>query len=98
MRKKFRGQFDALTKMGAPYHNGQRFRPLGGDGKPLWEFKEFDHRLYVARFVTGSTVVLVLLSGWVKEKRGRTEIEDREIRKAMDLYYEFLKEYPGGRI
>lgn len=97
MRKKFHGQFDCLTKMGAPYHNGERFRSLGGAGKPLWEFKEHDHRLYAARLVLPqNAVVLVLLSGWVKEKRGKTDIENREICKAVELYKEFQSESSGG--
>jgi hypothetical protein len=36
------------------------------------------------------------LNGWVKDKDGRTEREDREIEKAKSLYEEFLNEYPGG--
>lgn len=98
--KKFKGQFDALTKVGADYANYERFKPLSGAGKPLWEFKEFDHRVYCHRKVMQNTKVIeiVLLSGWVKEKRGRTEKEDREIDKAQSLYDEFLAEYPGGNI
>jgi hypothetical protein len=96
--KKFRGSFDALTKMGAQYCNYQRFRPLGGPGKPLWEFKEFDHRLYCYRHVTQDAISTVLLNGWVKEKEGKTDKEDREIEKAQDLYAEFLSEFPGGNI
>jgi hypothetical protein len=100
MLKKFKGQFDALTKMGADYCNYERFKSLGGAGKPLWEFKEFDHRLYCHRRVTSSvtSVEIVLLNGWVKEKRGRTEKEDREITRAQSLYSEFLEEYPGGKL
>jgi hypothetical protein len=100
MLKKFKGQFDALTKTGADYCNYQRFKALSGAGKPLWEFKEFDHRLYCYRQVVidSKTVRIVLLCGWIKEKRGKTEKEDREITRAHDLYSEFLDEYPGGRI
>ena len=100
MIKRFKGQFGALSKIGADYENYERFRPLGGDGKPLWEFKEFDHRLYCHRRVQQSNKVLdiILLSGWVKEKAGRTAREDREIAKAHNTYGEFLDEYPGGRI
>ena len=100
MLKKFKGQFDALTKIGADYENYQRFRALAGAGKPLWEFKEFDHRLYCYRKVVQGSKALevVLLSGWVKEKKGRTEKEDREIAKAHSLYGEFVDEYPGGQI
>lgn len=89
------GQFDALTKMGARYINSQRFTSLRGVGKPLWEFKEFDHRLYCfRRVIPPNSVVIVLLSGWVKQKKGKTNKEQREIQKAMDLYNEFLSE--GG--
>ena len=100
MRKKISGQFDALTKMGSTYVNDQRFRPLHGRGKPLWEFKEHDHRLYCFRSVIpgSSSVVVVLFSGWVKQKAGRSGIEDREIEKAMSLYNEFLSEFPGGQL
>jgi hypothetical protein len=100
MCKKFKGQFDALTKTGSDYVNHQRFRSLGGDGKPLWEFKEFDHRLYCCRKVVQNTKVVevILLGGWVKDKKGRTEKEDREIAKAQSLYSEFLDEYPGGKL
>ncbi len=83
---------------GADYCNQQRYWPLHGDGKPLWEFKEHDHRLYSYRHVVQGTksVQIFLFHGWVKEKRGRTEKEDREIEKAKTLYEEFLLEYPGG--
>jgi hypothetical protein len=97
MRKRFFGQCDALTKQGAGYVNHQRFCPLHGDGKPLWEFKEHDHRLYCIRAPVGTERIdVVLLSGWTKDKRGKTEREDREIERAKSLYYEFLNEFPGG--
>lgn len=93
--KRFNGQFDALTKTGASYVNDQRFTPLRGAGKPLWEFKEFDHRLYCwRRVVPPNFVVIVLFSGWVKQKKGKSKMEGREIKHAMDLYQEFLNE--GG--
>jgi membrane-associated protease RseP (regulator of RpoE activity) len=96
MRKRFAGQFDALTKTGTIYCNSQRFRPLSGRGKPLWEFKEFDHRVYCLRSVTdGGTVDIVLLSGWVKQKEGKSQKEDREIKRAMELYQEFVNERGG---
>jgi hypothetical protein len=41
---------------------------------------------------------VVLLNGWIKEKKGKTEKEDREIAKAKSLCQEFLDEYPGGNI
>jgi hypothetical protein len=98
MAKKFAGQFDALTKVGAAYSNQQRFWGLHGAGKPLWEFKEHDHRLYCVRQVVGQSVTVILLNGWVKQKRGKTEQENREIEKALNLYGEFLKETGGGVI
>lgn len=99
MEKKFKGSFDALIKMGAAYQNQERFRALHGEGKPLWEFKEFDHRLYCYRHQDKNNVLLVvLLTGWVKQKKGKTDIEGREITRAQNLYCEFLNEYPGGTI
>jgi hypothetical protein len=97
-RKKFAGQFDALVKTGKSYINQQRFKPLIGAGKPLWEFKEFDYRLYCYRHVDGARVMIVLFSGWIKEKEGRTDRENREITRAQNLCAEFLSEYPGGAI
>jgi hypothetical protein len=97
MVKKFRGSLDALMKMGTLYVNQQRFTPLHGEGRPLWEFKEFDHRLYCHRHAEGNFVRIVLLSGWVKEKKGRTEREDREIQRAQDIYAEYLSELSGGK-
>jgi hypothetical protein len=97
MRERFDGQCRALTITGASYANQQRFHPLHGEGKPLWELKEHDHRLYSVRTPVGADRIdLVLLNGWIKDKKGKTEKEDREIEKAKSLYAEFLKEYPGG--
>jgi len=96
MLKKFAGQFDAITKMGSAYCNHERFRPLHGYGKPLWELKEFDHRQYCVRNVWADAVTLVLLNGWVKGKEGKTEKEKREIERALGLYQEFICEFPGG--
>jgi hypothetical protein len=97
MGHKFAGQFDALTKTGQKFCNQQRFWPLHKKGKPLWEFKEHDHRLYCFRRVeTNGAVTVVLFNGWVKDKKGRTGREDREIEKALDLYNEFLREFPEG--
>jgi hypothetical protein len=103
MRNRFLGQFDALGKDGggSAYCNQQRFRPLTGAGKPLWEFKEHDHRLYCSRkegLRDSRTVTVVLFNGWVKDKDGRTQKEDREIDKALTLHREFLMEYPEGTI
>ena len=99
MRKRFYGQFDALTKVGATYVNNERFRPLHKAGKPLWEFKEHDHRLYCLRTVEPpDAVAIVLFSGWIKQKSGKTEVEDREIDHALLIYGEFMDEYKGGKI
>jgi hypothetical protein len=96
MLKRFNGQFDALTKTGADYCNHQRFRPLTGKGKPLWEFKEHDHRLYCFRRILRANLILVVLfNGWIKDKEGKTDREKREIEKAIDLYTEFSEEFPG---
>jgi len=96
MQKKFAGQFDALTKQGPAYCNWQRFKPLSGLGKPLWEFKEFDHRLYCHRQVVKERIVVIVFNGWAKDKSGRTTREDREIEKAQDLFTEFLNELSKG--
>jgi hypothetical protein len=97
MRKRFDGQCRALTITGADYANQERFHPLHGEGKPLWELKEHDHRLYSVRALVGiGRIDVVLLNGWIKDKKGKTDKEDREIEKAKSLYGEFLKEYPGG--
>jgi len=100
MRKKFVGQFRALVvDQGAKYCNQQRFWPLHGNGKPLWEFKEHDHRLYCFRRVEDDgTVTIVLFNGWVKDKDGKTDREQREIEKALDLHKEFLREFPEGKV
>lgn len=100
MANKFKGPFDAIMKTGADYCNDVRFKRLGGLGKPLWEFKEHDHRLFCHRQVVQGTkfVQIVLLSGWVKQQKGKTQEEQREVEKAKRLYEEFLGEYPGGNI
>ena len=93
MQRKFAGQFDALSKLGASYENQQRFCPLHGKGKPLWEFKEHDHRLYCSRSIVDQTrLEIVLLSGWVKDKEGKTDREDREIERALDYKQELENE------
>lgn len=95
---KFNGSFDALTKMGPNYYNRERFKPLIGKGKPLWEFKEFDHRLYCYRRVNGTTVEVVLLDGWIKDKAGKSREEDNRIQAAQNLLAELMKEFPGGDV
>jgi hypothetical protein len=94
MRKRFDGSFSALTMMGPSYHNPQRFKPLQGKGKPLWEFKEHDHRLYCSREVVGDWVEVVLLSGWVKDKAGKSSEENAQIEKALNLLNELNQ---GGK-
>ena len=96
MLDRFKGQFQTLTVMGAKYHNQQRFWGLSGDGKPLWEFKEHDHRLYCARLVMEERIIAVLFSGWIKDKKGKTEREKREVSRAITLYNEFVAEFKGG--
>lgn len=98
MRQRFKGQFHALSTSVSPvsYVNQERFRPLQKDGKPLWEFKEHDHRLYCCRAVKGPRLIVVLLNGWVKDKEGKGKQEAREIQKALNLYAEFIEELNGG--
>ena len=100
MRDRFKGQLDSMAKnCGAEYENQQRFRSLHNKGKPLWELKEHDHRLYCARLLRGAgSMDIVLFNGWKKDKDGRSDREDREIEKAISIYNEFLEEYPGGNI
>ena len=101
MRKRFDGQIRALTVDGGgtQYENHQRFRPLGGKGKPLWEFKEHDHRIYCTRIPRKPPAMdVVLFNGWIKDKEGKSKQEEREIEKAISLYNDFLAEYPGGDI
>lgn len=98
VRKKFMGSFDALGKIGASYQNPQRFKALQGKGKPMWEFKEHGHRIYCYRRVLDQRVAAVLLSGWDKDKEGRTDREDREIQAAHGLLAEFMAEFPGGNV
>ena len=90
-RKKFQGSFDALSKMGAEYYISQRFKALIGDGKPLWEFKEHDHRLYCERrVIDGKRVSVVLLSGWIKDKKGKSKREKNEVATAQTLLRECI--------
>jgi hypothetical protein len=74
--------------MGPGYQNPYRFTPLHGAGKPLWEFKEFDFRLYCVRTVTGDFVWVGRRSGWEKQKRGKSREEAAEIERAQRLYGE----------
>lgn len=90
MRPKFNGSFEAVSSMGARYLNSERFKPLQDKGKPLWEFKEHDHRLFCFRKQTGDSVVIVLLNGWVKDKAGRSKEEAREITRAQGVLADFM--------
>jgi hypothetical protein len=92
MIKKLRASFHALTIMGADYCNDQRFRPLTKAGRPLWEFKQHDHRLYCARIVRGTAVEIILLHGWSKDKEGKSKEENNQVATAMTLYEEYLAE------
>jgi hypothetical protein len=90
MVKRFNGSFGALIQMGADYVSHERFRPLKQQGRPLWEFKEHDHRLYCIREVNGKIASVVLLNGWVKDKAGKANTQEaREIAKAKSLYEEY---------
>ena len=85
-RRKFNGNFGALLRLGPEHRNRERFTPLSGKkGKPLWEFKEHDHRLYCLRRQVGSHVYAVLLNGWTKDKAGKGRQEAREIKRAQSL-------------
>jgi hypothetical protein len=101
MHDRFKGQLASMSKegCGTEYENPERFRSLRNKGKPLWELKEHDHRLYCARIPRDvPNMDIVLFNGWKKDKEGRTDREDRQIEKAISLYNEFLEEYPGGSI
>jgi hypothetical protein len=88
--KKFKGSFDAVTQMGSKYYNRERFKSLTGTGKPLWEFKEFDHRLYCYRECAGDYVRVILLSGWEKQKKCKTREENSHIETAKRHLEEYL--------
>ncbi len=94
MRDKFEGPFAAVTKQGAAFCNPQRFKPL--KTKPLWEFKEHDHRIYCYRKQQGTRVDIVLFNGWVKDKPGKTGKEEREIGTALALFGEYTDEILGA--
>ena len=83
--------------MGARYYNSQRFKALTGNGKPLWEFKEHDHRLYCERSVDGENVSVVLLNGWIKDKKGKSKRERNEVATAQTLLGECIAERKGRR-
>ena len=91
-RKKLKGLFRALTELGARFQLHQQFKPLHNEGKPLWEFKAFDHRLYAIREqISEMAVNVVLLNGWVKDKEGKAKEERDKIAIAITLYQEYLR-------
>jgi hypothetical protein len=79
------------VRVGPSYRNDERFKALKGDGKPLWEFKEFKHRIYCYREEIGNFVRATLLSGHVKTKNGDKR-ETLDIEKAKRLLQELLEE------
>jgi hypothetical protein len=89
MQDKFEGQFKAVSAIGRSYYNRERFKPLQDKGKPLWEFKQFDHRLYCCRECKGEWVKIILLYGCVKQKSGKTKSENAEIATAMRIFEEY---------
>ena len=84
-KKKFYGNFGAFVELGPRYRNLVRFKPLRDKGKPLWEFKEHDHRLYCLRRQVGDHAYVVLLCGWTKDKAGKHPQEARSIQRAQSL-------------
>lgn len=93
MRNKFEGSFEALVKMGKAYEFRERFTPLSGVGKPLWEFKEHDARIYCERIAFGNgSVQAFLLLGWTKDKAGKAREEPIRIKAALAIYQERLTE------
>lgn len=96
-RKKFEGQFQNIVRhLGGHYVNDYRLAPLHGEGKPLWEFKHKDHRLYCLRLVLADAKVdIVLFNGWIKDKKakkGQSREEGERINTAKTLHAEFLAE------
>lgn len=84
--------------MGAAYYIHERFKPLHGEGKPLWEFKHSQHRLYCERTeLPDRCVRIVLLSGWIKDKAGKAQQEAREIKTAKALLTEMQRVEKGAK-
>jgi hypothetical protein len=65
--------------------------------KPLWEFKEHDHRLYCFRKQQGSRVDIILFNGWIKDKAGKSIEEGRHIGTALAYYAEYIAELLEGK-
>lgn len=81
----------ALCVMGEQYVNDNRFKPLKGEDRPLWEFRERDLRVYCIRIVRGNSVDVILLYGWYKNK-GTAKEESRHLQRAHALHAEYLGE------
>jgi hypothetical protein len=89
-RNKFHGLFRAVSDAGATYTNTERFKALHGSAKPLWEFKQHAHHLFCRRYdYPGGILRIVLLSGWIKDKKKQADKEAREIERALKLLREF---------
>lgn len=86
-RKKFDFSFLALVKLGCEYENGQSFTALQRDGRPLWEFKEHELRLYCLRKRIGDRVYAVLLNGWSKGAN-KSQRQTKQIERAQSLRLE----------
>ena len=91
-QRKFQGNFRTLVQVGKTYRNRERFKPLRDEGKPLWEFKEHDHRIYCVRREVGDCVYAVLLFGWTKDKAGRHREETRSIERAQSYRWQAEEE------
>jgi hypothetical protein len=93
LQNKFNGLFDAFVKQGAVFENYIEFKLLHGKGKPLWEFKQHEPRIYTVRERFGERfAIAVLLDGWVKGKSGKGKEEKTRIASAITLYHdEYLK-------
>jgi hypothetical protein len=84
--------FAALVMIGSDFSIDERFTSLHDEGKPLWEFKEHHWRLYCHRIQSGKTVVIILLNGWKKDKKGRRTAEEKvEIQRAQNLRKEYME-------
>ena len=60
----------------------QRFKPFTNMAS-RFGVKESDHRLYCHRQVLAANALyIVLFNGWVKQKKGKTDKEQREIEKS----------------
>jgi hypothetical protein len=94
--EKFERVFGRFQQEGMGIASNGVFKPLAGRGKGVWEWKQFDHRLYAFRGPDyGEAARVVLLNGWVKDKAaplGGGVEENRQIEKAIALRDECLTE------